>query len=138
MNRKAFTLLELLMVVIIIGILATIAVPQYQNFREKAIAAEAIQLLGSYMRQLQTLYIENQDGDFLQGKLRTDILQGTENWDFSYMYGLAQGEWFLMANRKDGPYVNYSIFLKWFPADGRLEWAGTHPATPGGPTDTMP
>ena len=57
MNKKAFTLLELLMVVIIIGILATLAVPQYQNFREKAIAAEAIRICGAWIKEAKLSHI---------------------------------------------------------------------------------
>ena len=44
---RGFTLLELLMVVIIIAILASIALPQYLKATEKARAAEALQVLGA-------------------------------------------------------------------------------------------
>ena len=47
MGKGGFTLLELLMVVIIIGILASIAMPQYVRVTERARATEAIQLLGA-------------------------------------------------------------------------------------------
>ncbi len=42
MNRRGFTLIELMTTLSIIGLLASIALPKYQNLRQRAIAAEIV------------------------------------------------------------------------------------------------
>ena len=50
-NQHAFTLIELLMVVAIIGVLATIAVPVYSDYLERIKVMEAINLETFFIKQ---------------------------------------------------------------------------------------
>lgn len=49
--KKGFTLLELIIVILILGILATLAITQYSKMLEKARGAEAKMVLGSIRLQ---------------------------------------------------------------------------------------
>ena len=60
LNRKqgGFTLVELIVVVVIIGILSSIAVPSFQNASHKAKQKEVSLLLSSYVKASQAYYAE--------------------------------------------------------------------------------
>lgn len=54
-HKKGFTLIEMMIVVAIIALLATIAIPNYVGFRKKAMTAEAKSNLGT-LRTLEEAY----------------------------------------------------------------------------------
>lgn len=57
-TKKGFTLIELLVVVLIIGILASVALPQYQKAVEKSRSAEALTMLKNARQEYELLYLE--------------------------------------------------------------------------------
>lgn len=57
--QKGFTLIELMIVVAIIGILATIAIPQYRDYIAQAQAMEACSLLGGLKTPITEHLIAN-------------------------------------------------------------------------------
>ena len=74
-NRKqqGFTLIEVLIVVVIIGVLAALIIPRFLTAPEKAIVAEANQTLGSLIRGQQG--VMDMGGSFVAGSPLT-----TANW----------------------------------------------------------
>ena len=96
--QKGFTLIELLVVVLIIGILAAVAVPQYQKAVEKSRASEAL-IIGNKLKQAQQLrHLQTGEWDgYNKDVLDIDISGGewTENYQYNtknFWYTVGDGD----------------------------------------------
>ena len=61
LNKKGFTLIELMIVIAIIGILAAIAIPQFAAYRRKSYNAAAISDMRTTKTTLEAYYAEYQE-----------------------------------------------------------------------------
>jgi len=133
-KRNGFTMLELLMVVIIIGILATIALPQYMSFVEKARAAEAMTTIGA-LRTAENLYkLEN--GTYSPNVADLTITVPTSGsatyWTYSVSGGSETG-FSVTASRTSkkasASVIGQTIVMTWNDSSGEA-WSGSHIGAP--------
>jgi len=64
-KQKGFTLIELMIVVAVVGVLATIAIPQYQKYVAKTEVSSALATLTGVKTNVEAFAVEN--GDFPDG-----------------------------------------------------------------------
>lgn len=88
-GARAFTLVEVLIVVVILGILAALAVPALQGAVEKARIARAIGDIKAIGRNLQEYEIENDAYPASLGALNMGDLR--DPWDNPYQYTRIEG-----------------------------------------------
>ncbi len=94
--KKGFTLIELLVVVLIIGILSSVALPQYQRAVKKARAAEAWTNLKTLSTAVNEWCLANPGthNTFNMDDLSISLPRGNGKFDYSFEYGISAGSRF--------------------------------------------
>jgi len=82
-NRKGFTLIELMIVVVIIGLLAAIAIPNYLQFQSMAKQAEAKSNLGGIFTNEQAYWGEHSKYTSVLSQTGFSILTRARYYDFT-------------------------------------------------------
>jgi type IV pilus assembly protein PilA len=103
-QKQGFTLIELMVVVAIIGILASIAVPLYAQHQASAKLSAALSEMNAYKPEVETLVIE--------GKKQGLIKVSTDNCSiFTYWAGGADESGEIACLLKDAPSIIDSATL---------------------------
>ena len=133
-NQKSFTLLELIIVIIIIGVLTSLALPRLLNAVEFSKRAEALAIFGTIRRQFEMCVLMNDDyyNACLMGTMpgfwsRIGMENPSDVPGSSFAYGLygisfslpsSPGGFMVKAYTKTESGVDYSSYVgAWFCED---------------------
>ncbi len=129
-NKKGFTLVELLMVVIIIGILVTLAVPNYYRSVERAkggkakAAMDAIRKAELQYRAFNDTFVGESGSmsDLQNYDLPNDLVAAGDDADWTYgVTNTSASTMTVTATRKAGPYSSSSFTMD---QDGTITGTG--------------
>ena len=133
-KNAGFTLIELLVVVLIIGILAAVALPQYQKAVEKSRAAQALSLLKSFAQAFQSYYMANGEYPTTFDQLDLEMnWTGTEKWGSRASDTRSNGEWSLQIIDDSG---NHGVYVGRLQGEFKGGGFGFYAVSPGSGFET--
>ena len=109
-NRKGFTLMEVLIVVLIIAILSAVAVPQYQKAVMKSRYSALMPIAKSLANGNEAYYMDK--GQYATSPTELDVSGQDEKYPDGTKVDMSSGEYSYVLAKRDNLPLNYLVYQK--------------------------
>ena len=92
MKRSGFTLIELIFVIVIIGVLAAVAVPKFQNLKQNADATNVIKVANDAFASIPSAYVNAVDLENNSSQIRLGSIVSITGKNWTVTDGVGDGQ----------------------------------------------